>query len=167
MQEPIQSDGEALLTHLDPVIGAAVFHRDIETRLRDIEEKQAEAHRSGDTTAEIYYASAAKHAYDEALAARAAIPHRKAKSLLGAAVHLSTALRILDLLQDELPDPLTFNARRYHREIIKCLFSALDAVEKNSRAKLEDVIHPDWCGRHQDPWVPVEDRLAAIERSAS
>lgn len=146
-------------TSLDPVVAAGLGYAAAERLYQELERKERAAKASGKNSAVIYYDHASHGVYDAMCAVRDTIPHHKASTYAGALVQLNHALLRLDFLLDSLPEgAATFEIRRHSRCIVKCLFSAVEVIENQSGAKLEDVLHPDHCNRHQNPWVPVEER---------
>lgn len=117
--------------------------------------KGTAASRRKDTTQEIYFKSAGRHAADEVNCLRDLIASTEAQSLLGAAAQLADAIGRNDYLRpaDDHPDG---------RAIERLLFSVLRVIEGHIGSTLEDAFGFDLASRNLDPWAPVEARLEKI-----
>jgi len=149
----------------DPVVEMARRWSAAEQHYQDMESREFDSEKQGRLSALSYYKRARMDAYDAALAQRDAIPHTKATSFLGAIVCLHVANIALDGLLDDLHESAeTRDARRVSRMIEKCLYSAVDVIERRTGVRLEDVFLPEMCCRHLNPWLPVEERCPELKR---
>lgn len=137
-------------------------------READLDARSGDAGRAGKLSAETYLSNTAKHVTDEIYALRDALSFVKATSLAGAAIQIVEALLLADRVWDQFPkEHETLQLERDARSIDRLLYSALDAIERLTGQKIEDVVGDDYVSRHCNPWLPVEGRCKELTTRAA
>jgi hypothetical protein len=148
----------------DPVADIALRLGRIDRRTDELSQAIGKVGR--DSMDGTYMEKEVDHLNGEVEAVREMLPYAKAATLLGAAVQISQAMIFVDRLYEKIEDP-GHPADMLNRQIVRLLYSALDAVEEALGQPVNDMVGFDLTNPHLNPWRPAEARLEMARKSSS